>query len=121
MNSLGVHILIDIWGSEQILNEESFIESQLLLAAEKSGATILGSNFQRTKEGNIAGAVIIAESHLAAIAIPNKNYIAIDIFTCGDKINPWEACSYLCQIFDGQKIQIKKLNRGILDGKEKML
>ncbi len=72
-------------------------------AAEEAGATIVDSSFHRFLPHGISGVVVIAESHLAIHTWPEYGYAAIDLFTCGDEVNPWKAFEFLRIKFDAKK------------------
>ena len=90
MNSLGRHILVEFFGcSPEILNNVSVIESSMLVAAQEAGATVINSTFHHFSPFGVSGVVVIQESHLAIHTWPEYRYAAVDLFTCGDTVNPW--------------------------------
>ncbi len=81
----GKHYLIEMMecDSEKIKFVEN-VRQTMLRAAKKSNATILKHFFHQFKPTGVSGIVVIAESHLSIHTWPEKNYAAIDIFTCGE-------------------------------------
>ena len=57
--------------------------------------------------------VVISESHLAIHTWPELGYAAVDVFTCGDKVNPWDACNYLTEKFNATNMTATEVKRGI--------
>ena len=53
------------------------------------------------KEQGISGVAVLAESHIS-VHMAERNYIAFDIFMCGDT-NPEEAADYLVKFFAEKK------------------
>jgi S-adenosylmethionine decarboxylase proenzyme len=80
----GKHYLIEMieCDSEKIKFVEN-VRKIMLRAAKKSKATILKHFFHQFQPTGVSGIVVIAESHLSIHTWPEKNYAAIDIFTCG--------------------------------------
>jgi S-adenosylmethionine decarboxylase len=58
--------------------------------------------------------VVISESHLAIHTWPELGYAAVDVFTCGEKVDPWDACQYLVEKFQAKNITATETKRGIL-------
>ena len=57
--------------------------------------------------------VVISESHLAIHTWPELNYAAVDVFTCGDTVNPWVACEYIFDQFNAKNVTATEMKRGI--------
>jgi len=90
MNSLGRHILVEYYGcSKEILTDAARLEEVVVKAAKDAGATVLNSTFHHFSPVGTSGVVVIQESHLAIHTWPEFQYAAVDLFTCGDQINPW--------------------------------
>ncbi|GIP64586.1 hypothetical protein J32TS6_31410 [Virgibacillus pantothenticus] len=65
MDTFGRHIVSDLWGCNVYkLTDKKHLENELMIAAEKSGATICGVFFHEFSPQGISGIVILAESHL---------------------------------------------------------
>ena len=92
MKALGQHILVDLYGCDaELLNDVAYIEEHLKQAALAAGATIVGSTFHRFSPHGITGVLTIQESHLAIHTWPEYGFAAVDLFTCGEGIDPWPA------------------------------
>ena len=90
MNSLGRHILVELYECDrEILSDASRLEKVVVKAAKDAGATVLNSTFHQFSPVGTSGVVVIQESHLAIHTWPEYRYAAVDLFTCGDQINPW--------------------------------
>ena len=116
MNSLGRHILVEFFGcSPEILNNVSVIESSMLVAAQEAGATVINSTFHHFSPFGVSGVVVIQESHLAIHTWPEYRYAAVDLFTCGDTVNPWISFDRLKILFKADYGSALELNRGQLE------
>lgn len=114
MKKLGIHLLIELCGCDaERINDLAYVTQTLLYAAESAGATIVGHKFHRFNPQGISGVVIITESHFTLHSWPEYKYLAIDIFTCGDKVDPWKASSYLEDAFKASCAYITDIPRGI--------
>ena len=95
--------------------ETDTVETALLEAARKSGATVINSSFHKFEPQGISGVVVIAESHFTVHAWPEHNYAAVDIFTCADSIDLEVAIASMKDSFQSKNTMISSdQNRGIL-------
>jgi S-adenosylmethionine/arginine decarboxylase-like enzyme len=58
--------------------------------------------------------VVIAESHLAIHTWPEYGYAAVDLFTCGDTVDPMKAFELLEERLGSQNMSVVEMKRGIL-------
>ena len=113
---LGVHFILDFAGCRQgILNSEEEIANILRKAAEHSNTTILNLYTHKFSPQGVSGAVVIAESHISIHTWPDKDYVALDIFTCGDTALPQKAVEYLTAALEPKVSQVRELSRGFKD------
>ena len=116
MNALGKHLLLELKDCDrEVLNDLSFIKGMLQKAASAAGATVLGESFHQFKPQGVSGVVIIAESHLFIHTWPECGYAAVDIFTCGDSVQPEKAAQKLIRELGAKSHSILEIQRGILD------
>lgn len=114
--SLGAQILIELKDCNvDKLNDLDFIRETMLEAAHVAGATIITSSFRYFEPHGISGVVVIAESHLTIHTWPEFGYAAIDIFTCGQKVRPWEAFEFLKNVLEAKSFSTQEIRRGVLD------
>ncbi len=116
MNALGQHILVEFVGCDpHVLNEVTTIEKGMLDAADRANATIINSTFHYFSPYGVSGVVVIQESHLAVHTWPEYRYAAVDLFTCGDDVDPWKAFDYLKDVFKAQNYSALETRRGSLN------
>ena len=112
----GIHLIAEFWNGKVIENPKE-VEKILVEAAKKAKNTPLEVTIHKFSPQGITGVVLLAESHIALHAWPEINYLAIDIFTCGDRGVPHRAFEYFRKIFKPKKIEIKEIRRGKLNEK----
>lgn len=112
MNALGRHILVEFTNcNADVLNDVSKIESSMIEAAQIAGATVINSTFHHFSPFGVSGVVVIQESHLAIHTWPEYRYAAVDLFTCGDTVDPWVSFEFLKKAFEANYSAIE-MNRG---------
>lgn len=116
MKSLGRHVLVEFHHADSnLLNDELFIGKAMNAAALTAGATIVGSHFHTFNPFGVSGVVIIAESHLAIHTWPEHGYASVDLFTCGESVDPWKAFDHLKKALKADKYEAKEIRRGVFD------
>jgi S-adenosylmethionine decarboxylase len=109
----GLHIIAEFWGSKTIEDSKK-IEKILVRAAKEGGNTPLKIAIHKFLPQGITGVVLLAESHIALHAWPEYSYLAIDIFTCGEKAFPEKSLDYLKKEFNPKKVEVKRIQRGLI-------
>jgi S-adenosylmethionine decarboxylase len=120
LHALGTHLLLELRDcSPKTLGNLEFVQETLKNAALAAKATIVEVAFHEFSPFGISGMVVIAESHLAIHTWPEYGYAAVDVFTCGDLIDPRVAAKFLIEQFECKNPSIIEMKRGIL-GAEKL-
>ncbi|MEQ8176071.1 MAG: adenosylmethionine decarboxylase [Syntrophomonadaceae bacterium] len=122
MQSLGRHVLAEVHGCRfEILNDIKKVQDIMVNAALEAGAEIRELVFHKFSPQGVSGVVVISESHLAIHTWPELGYAAVDVFTCGEKVNPWDACNYLAEKFGAEYVNASEVKRGMSQMKENRL
>lgn len=115
MKALGRHVLAEFFECDtQILNDNALIEIYMKRAAIDCKATIVNSVFHTFNPHGVSGVVVIAESHLAIHTWPEYGYAAVDVFTCGDTVDPWIATRSLQEALKAKKVTTIEMKRGAI-------
>lgn len=114
LKALGKHILIEYFNCDKaIMEDNKRIEELMNEAARVADATIVDSVFHHFNPYGVSGAVIISESHLTIHTWPEYGYASVDIYTCGDEVNPWKAFDYLEEQFKAERSESTEIPRGM--------
>jgi S-adenosylmethionine decarboxylase len=100
--------------NSKVLNDVKKVQEILVSAAKEAKATIIETAFHKFSPFGISGVVVIAESHLTIHTWPEYGYAAVDIFTCGEVLQPVIAANYLIERFQSRQPAIHEVKRGIL-------
>ena len=120
LHALGTHLLLELKDcNSKTLGNLEFVQETLKNAALEAKATIVEVAFHEFSPFGISGMVVIAESHLAIHTWPEYGYAAVDVFTCGDLIDPRVAAKFLIEQFESKNPSMVEMKRGIL-GHEKL-
>ena len=116
MKSLGKHLLIEFYGCDaHLLNDRRKVKQIMVESAKAAKVKIIDSKFHRFNPHGVSGVIVIAESHLSIHTWPEYGFASIDIYTCGNVINPWKAYQYLVKKFKPKNSTAMELKRGVLN------
>ncbi len=114
MNALGRHLLLELFDCDtDVINNLEAVKGALVEAAKRAQATIVDVVFHEFNPFGISGVVVIAESHLSIHTWPEYRYAAVDIFSCGDILQPEVAANYLVEQFAAERTSIVEMQRGM--------
>jgi S-adenosylmethionine decarboxylase proenzyme len=114
MKALGRQILVEFYDCDaDIINDVPQIENILLSATRAAKASIISHNFHKFSPHGVSGTIVIAESHIAIHTWPEYNYAAVDIFTCGETIDPWVIQEYVKDSFLSKNVSSIEMKRGL--------
>ncbi|MCK4665693.1 adenosylmethionine decarboxylase [Candidatus Dependentiae bacterium] len=111
--ALGIEILCDFYNcNKEKMSDKNEIEKIIIKAVEESGATIIETKLFLFSPYGLTGLIIITESHFSIHTWPEHGYIAIDYFTCNEKLDLSKTIEILKNYFEPENIDIKKISRG---------
>ncbi|MCM8767195.1 MAG: adenosylmethionine decarboxylase [Candidatus Omnitrophica bacterium] len=110
----GVHIILDLYDCSDIslLNSAEKIEKLLKNSVKKANATLIDIKVHKFSPYGVSGFALISESHISIHTWPEKKYVGVDIYTCGNKTLPEVAADYFIKVLKSKKPTIMKIERG---------
>lgn len=114
MDTMGRHVIAELWGcSAGKLNDVQGIEKIMVNAALMAGAEVREVAFHKFAPQGVSGVVIISESHLTIHSFPEHGYASIDVYTCGDRIDPNVACDFITEALGATQRESIEVPRGV--------
>jgi S-adenosylmethionine decarboxylase proenzyme len=115
MKALGRHLLCEYHGCDrELLNRPDAIRTELLAAVTLAGATPVQDVVHAFSPHGVTGVVVIAESHFSIHTWPEYGFAAVDLFTCGDTVDPWAAFAHLAKVLGAASHSVVEIRRGLL-------
>ena len=106
------HLLLELYRCDyEKLNDESFLRCTLNNAAKIANATVLNLISNKFEPQGVTAIALLAESHLSIHTWPEARYSAIDIFTCGQNMQPEKSCKYLIKALIAEEHLLRVINR----------
>ncbi len=117
MQALGRHVLCEYYNCDrELLNRPETIRSELVAAVRLAGATPLHEVVHAFSPHGVTGVVVIAESHFAIHTWPEHGFAAVDLFTCGDSVDPYKAFEHLRSALHAESHSVVEIRRGLFPG-----
>src|SRR6266478_3035199 len=114
LNALGRHLLLEMFDCDpDAINSLEAVKEALIEAAKRAQATIVDVVFHEFNPFGISGVVVIAESHLSIHTWPEYRYAAVDVFSCGEVLQPEIAVNYLVEQFGAERASVVEMQRGV--------
>lgn len=117
METVGHHYIVEGSGcSPDVISRVEHVEQIMVRAAEVANVQAWSISFHRFSPTGVSGVVVISESHLAVHTWPEFGYVALDIFTCGDRAKPEAAVQHALKAFGATSMHITEVTRGLEEG-----
>ena len=108
---MGSHLLIEVYNvTFDKLNDVKSIEERCVGACQTENLEVLNTYTHQFNPYGVTCTVTLGESHLCCHTWPEKQCVAIDIFTCGNK-NPRSVAWWLLEYFDSDDYVMKDYAR----------
>ena len=113
MEHLGRHVIIELWGCSDAINDAEQVKTAMLDAVRAANATLLNIYVHTFSPQGVTGVAVLSESHLSIHTWPEHGYVAADVFTCGTTTNPQRAAEVLRNAFCAKQAEVRELERGV--------
>ncbi len=95
---IGKHVYGNLYDiDEKKLWDEGFLRRIIKEAAELANMTLLEMKSWKIEgyHGGVSVIALVLESHIALHTWPEYNYATLDVYTCGERGDPWKAFYYI--------------------------
>jgi S-adenosylmethionine decarboxylase len=110
---LACHTLVELREcSAEMLDNSAALKELLLEAVRRGGGTIVTDVFHTFNPHGVSGVIVIAESHVAIHTWPEHGYAAVDIFSCGTKLDHGAIRDWIAAGLGASDVECRELTRG---------
>ena len=107
------HMLVELREcSSELLDDPAALKELLLEAVRRGGGTIVTDVFHTFNPHGVSGVIVIAESHVAIHTWPEHGYAAVDIFSCGTKLDHASIRDWIAAGMGAADVECRQLTRG---------
>jgi S-adenosylmethionine decarboxylase proenzyme len=110
-NVVGQQILCDCWDCQENIGSVEAVRAALVRAVEHAKVTLIELFIHEFSPQGVTAVAVIAESHIFIHTWPEKGYVALDAFTCGDTAMPELAVEVVRNAFAPKHFQILEIKR----------
>src|SRR3954462_5397247 len=113
MHALAQHTLLEMHECDPArLRDTEALRPLVLEAIRASGGTVVTEIFHNFSPHGVSGVVVIAESHVAIHTWPEHGYAAVDIFSCGTKLDHERIGRLIAEAGASQRRKVRTVRRG---------
>jgi len=118
--NFGLHLTLDGYGGNpKKLNDQELIRKCLDELPEKIGMRKLAEpevlfcpECNDKDSGGYSGFVVVMESHISCHTFPFRQFVSIDVYTCGEVLDQDLIIDYFKKAFDLQEVEKNFFKRG---------
>lgn len=111
MKTEGCHVIADVWVEEYPEDISLFLDD-ISKSIDLSGLTIVSTKTHFFNDAAFTAVFILAESHFSIHTFPERNFMSLDCYTCGEKGKPLFAVSNVLDYLEVKRSDIKVICRG---------
>ncbi|MFW6415382.1 MAG: adenosylmethionine decarboxylase [Thermodesulfobacteriota bacterium] len=110
---VGKHIIAELYGvSRDKISDENTVRQFLEQISDQVAFDKVGSLYKQFQPYGVTGVILIAESHVSIHTWPEYNLVNMDIFTCGDVDQAFQAFQLILQSLEPESYKQHILDRG---------
>lgn len=110
---MGIHIIAEFQGVDpEKISKVEKIQEVLDRVIAKSGLHAVSSSFHQFEPYGVSAVYLLSESHLSVHTWPERGYLDLDIFTCGEDGPALKAFQLLKEEFQPKSIKKRIIRRG---------
>ncbi len=98
---VGKHVYANLYGVDpKILSDEKLLKEMVIEAAKLANMTLIEVKSWSIggKKGGVSVIALVTESHIAIHTWVEYRYATVDIYTCGERSDPWKAFNYVVSV-----------------------
>jgi S-adenosylmethionine decarboxylase len=108
---IGKHVYGELYGCDaNLLMNEEYLANVVREAVNIGGFTLLDVKTWKIHPGVTVIAVIL-ESHISIHTWPEYRFATVDVYTCGEKGNPFKSFEYIVEALKAEKYTIRYSSR----------
>lgn len=108
---VGRQILCDCWECEADIGCAETVLAALRESARRANVTVLELFSHGFSPEGFTAVAMLAESHIFIHTWPEKRYVAVDVFTCGNNAMPERAIEVVREVFAPKQFKVIEVER----------
>ncbi|MEM0361086.1 MAG: adenosylmethionine decarboxylase [Sulfolobales archaeon] len=111
---IGKHIFANLYDLDpNIIGDEDLLKNLIKDAARLANMTLVEVKSWKVEgiKGGVSVLALIVESHIALHTWVEYRYATVDIYTCGEKSDPWTAFEYILSVLKPKTFKVNYSDR----------
>jgi len=105
MKTESKHVTLVMWEvSPRLCNDLKFCVDAVTKAVLASNVTMLDIVKHKFNPQGLTVLALLSESHISIHTYPEHGYIAVDMFTCGDRADPLAGINKIRELFEPKTV-----------------
>lgn len=113
MRGLGRQLVVELWDCARWVDDPDALRAALTEAVKRAGATLIDVQVHPFNPHGVSGMALLAESHISVHTWPELGYVALDVFTCGERVRPEAAVEVFRDLFAPHQVSVVEIQRGV--------
>ncbi len=102
----------DLYGCpKELLEKVGVVKEIMLKTIAEAEFTSVGETFHQFEPRGVTGVILLSESHFSIHTWPERNFAAVDIFTCGKEGDAELGFDILCKYMKPEKVDKQVIKR----------
>jgi len=107
-------VVSELYGCDpELISRKETLAPILDRIVEEVGLTVLAKKHHQFQPEGVTSFYMLAESHLALHTWPEYRYVALDVFTCGDRNKAIEASRRIAEALHAKNVRERIILRGV--------
>lgn len=111
---IGKHIYANLYEPDpEVISNEELLREVVIKAARIANMNLVEVRSWKVEggKGGVSVLALITESHIAIHTWTNYRFATLDIYTCGEKSDPWKAFEYVLSILKPRTFKVHYADR----------
>jgi len=111
VEAVGRQLICDCWACEGDINSVEAIRNALEKAVRQANMTLLRIMIHQFSPQGLTAVAVVTESHIFIHTWPEKKYVALDAFTCGQTSAPERILEVMREAFMPKHVEMREIVR----------
>ncbi len=113
---MGIHVIAEFLGvNPKKISRVEELREILDKVIAKSGLNCISSSFHQFEPYGVSAVYLLCESHLSVHTWPEHEYMALDIFTCGEEGSALKAFELMVEAFKPKIVEKQVIRRNLYE------
>lgn len=113
---IGKHVYANLYDLDpKVINDEELLRNVVVEAAKLANMTVVDVRSWKVSghKGGVSVLALILESHIAIHTWIEYRYATVDVYTCGERSDPWKAFEHIVNVLKPKSFKVFYADRSL--------